>query len=71
MPTELMLLLGLVGIFAAIVILLTTIGTITSERQAVTRSLAAVQAMETSPTSMQAELNRPFSNVCSPLEWAG
>ena len=67
MPVELMLVLGLVGIFAAIAILLTTIGTITSERQAVTRSLAAVQAMQTSPASMQAELNKPFSErVLSP-----
>jgi tight adherence protein C len=67
MPTELMLLLGLAGIFLAIVILLTTIGTITSERQAVTRSLAAVQAMESSPASMQSELNKPFSErVVSP-----
>lgn len=67
MPSELVLLLGLAGIFVAIVLLLTIIGAITSERQAVGRSLAAVQAMETSPTSMQAELNKPFGErVLSP-----
>ena len=67
MPAELMLLLGLAGIFLAIVLLLTTIGAITSERQAVSRSLAAVQAMQSAPGSMQAELNRPFGErVVSP-----
>lgn len=67
MPMELMLVLGLLGIFAAIAILLSTIGTITSEKQAVSRSLAAVQAMQSSPSSMQAELNKPFGErVVSP-----
>jgi tight adherence protein C len=67
MPAEMMLLLGLAGIFVAIVLLLTTIGTITSERQAVSRSLAAVQAMQSAPGNMQAELNRPFGQrVVSP-----
>ncbi len=56
MPTELILALGLLAVFLAITILLATIGAITSERQAVNRSLAAVQAIQTSPTSMQAEL---------------
>jgi tight adherence protein C len=58
-PT-LMLLLGLVAIFVAVVLLLTTVGTITSERQAVNRSLAAVEAIQTAPKSMQSELDRPF-----------
>ena len=62
MPANLMLLLGLLGIFLAIVILLTTIGTLTSERQAVNRSLAAVQAIQTAPSSMQSELDRPFKD---------
>jgi len=67
MPAEIMLLLGLLGIFAAIAILLSTIGAITSDKQAVSRSLAAVQAMQTSPASMQAELNKPFGErVVSP-----
>lgn len=60
MSTELMLLLGLGAIFLAITLLLATVGAITTERQAVNRSLAAVQAINTSPTSMQAELDRPF-----------
>jgi tight adherence protein C len=65
--SELMLLLGLLAIFIAIVILLTTIGVITSERQAVNRSLAAVQAIQTAPDQMRAELDRPFKErVTSP-----
>ena len=62
MSAELMLLLGLLAIFIAIVLLLTTIGTITAERQAVNRSLAAVQAIQTAPKSMQAELDQPFKD---------
>jgi len=60
MDPVLILLLGLGAIFAAIVLLLTTIGTITSERQAVSRSLAAVSAMQGAPSSMKSELDRPF-----------
>lgn len=60
MPAQLVLLLGLVAIFLAIVLLLTTIGAITAERQAVNRSLAAVRAMDSAPDQMRAELNRPF-----------
>jgi tight adherence protein C len=62
-----MLLLGLAAIFLAIVLLLTTVGTITAERQAVSRSLAAVEAIQTAPSSMTSELDRPFGDrVVSP-----
>ncbi len=64
MSSELMLLLGLAAIFLAIVLLLTTIGTITSERQAVNRSLAAVRAMDTSP-----DRPRPSSTSRSGTGW--
>jgi tight adherence protein C len=61
------LVLGLVAIFGAIVVMLTTIGTITSERQAVNRSLAAVRAMDSAPDHMKAELDKPFGErVVSP-----
>lgn len=62
MPDQLVLLLGLGAVFLAVVLLLTTIGTITSERQAVNRSLAAVRAMDSSPDSMKAELDKPFGD---------
>ena len=60
MTTPLVLVLGLVAIFLAIVLLLTTIGAITSERQAVNRSLAAVRAMDSAPDQMKTELDKPF-----------
>jgi tight adherence protein C len=60
MSPQLILLLGLAAVFLAIVLLLTTIGTITAERQAVNRSLAAVRAMDSAPDQMKGELNRPF-----------
>lgn len=60
MDGQLVLVLGLLAVFIAIVILLTTIGTITSERQAVNRSLAAVRAMDSAPGHMKAELDLPF-----------
>jgi tight adherence protein C len=62
MSPQLVLLIGLAAIFLAIVILLTTIGTMTSERQAVNRSLAAVRAMDSAPDSMKAELDQPFGD---------
>jgi tight adherence protein C len=60
MAAGLVLIIGLAAIFVAIVLLLTTIGAITSERQAVNRSLAAVRAMDSAPDQMKAELDKPF-----------
>jgi tight adherence protein C len=60
MSNEVLLLVGLAAVFLAILLLLTTVGTITSERQAVSRSLAAVEAIQTAPRSMQNQLDRPF-----------
>jgi tight adherence protein C len=57
---NLVLLLGLCGIFLAIVIALSTFGAITSERAQVNRSLAAVSAIKAAPVGMQQELNKPF-----------
>jgi tight adherence protein C len=59
---QLMLVLGLGAVFLGVVLLLTTVGTITAERQQVGRSLAAVQAIQTAPESMRAELEQPFSS---------
>jgi len=60
MSETLLLTVGLGGIFFAIVIALATLGVITQERQQVGRSLAAVQAMQAAPASMQRDLDRPF-----------
>jgi tight adherence protein C len=63
-----LLVLGLGGIFLAIALGLATMGAITSERQQVSRSLAAVQAIRAAPQSMQDELNRPFvDRVIAPM----
>jgi tight adherence protein C len=57
---SMLLVVGLGAIFASIALALATVGTITSERRAVGRSLAAVQAINTAPASMRNELDRPF-----------
>jgi tight adherence protein C len=61
MGEALVLALGLSAIFLAITLALATIGAITSERQQVGRSLAAVQALHAAPASMHRELNKPFA----------
>ena len=62
MSDTLMLVLGLGGVFLGVVLLLATIGVITSERAQVGRSLAAVQAIQTAPQSLRQELEQPFSS---------
>ena len=62
MSDSLMLVLGLGGVFLGVVLLLATIGVITSERAQVGRSLAAVQAIQTAPQSLRQELEQPFSS---------
>lgn len=64
-----LLLVGLAGIFVALTVLLGTIGALTSERQQVGRSLAAVRAMSgPSNPSIQQEAQPPFADrVVTPL----
>jgi tight adherence protein C len=57
---SMLLLAGLSAIFLAILIALATVGAISSERQQVGRSLAAVQAIHAVPNPMQQELVKPF-----------
>jgi tight adherence protein C len=61
MSDHLILVVGLAGFFLGLVLLLATIGAITTERQQVGRSLAAVQAIQSAPSSMRQELDQPFS----------
>lgn len=62
------LLVGAALVFAAIILLLTTIGVITSERRGVARSVAAIQALDSAPSVLTAELERPFAErVLGPL----
>ena len=55
------LILGLAAIFVAVSLGLAIIGVITSERQQVHRSLAAVRAIAAAPSELQRQLNRPFA----------
>ena len=67
MAPEMLLLGGLASLFVGIVVALSTVGALTTERQQVGRSLAAVEALDSAPRSMRAELDRPFSErVLSP-----
>jgi tight adherence protein C len=45
-----------------VLLLLATVGAITTERQQVGRSLAAVQAIQSAPASMREELDQPFAD---------
>jgi tight adherence protein C len=56
---HLMLLIGLVAIFAAITVALTTVAVLSGERNQVSRSMAAIAAMNV-PGDMDAELNPSF-----------
>jgi tight adherence protein C len=58
---SLILLLGLAGIFLSVVVVISTVGAITTERQQVGRSLAAVRAIRALPNPTQQELSKPFA----------
>jgi tight adherence protein C len=63
-----LLLLGAGLLFASLVLAFSIVGVLTSERRAVARSVAAVNAINTAPSIMTAELDRPFSErVIAPL----
>ena len=62
MSAELVLLLGLFALFVAVALALSIVGAITTERAAVNRSLAAVEAIQAAPPSMREELDQPFGD---------
>ena len=51
MAADLVLALGLAGIFVGLVIAVMTVGLVTHDRRQVSRSLAAVRAINASPAS--------------------
>ncbi len=62
------LLLGAGLLFSALVLAFSIMGVLTSERRAVARSVAAVNAMNSAPSVITAELDRPFSErIIAPL----
>jgi tight adherence protein C len=56
-----LLIIGLVAIFVALTLAIMTMGTATSQRRQVGRSLAAVNALHAAPSPFQQELNKPFA----------
>lgn len=64
----LILLVGLLGIFAAIFLALAAFGVFSNDAGGVSRSLAVLQAFSTAPREMQQEYDAPFSErVLAPL----
>jgi tight adherence protein C len=62
MDPTMLLVLGIGGIFVAGVLVLISLGVGTTERQAVGRSLAAIDAIDSAPSDLRAqELQRPFT----------
>ena len=65
---DMTLLVGAALLCGAMILFLTVIGVITSERRGVARSVAAVQAMDSAPDVLKAEIDRPFAErVIAPL----
>ncbi|MCW2736407.1 type II secretion system F family protein [Nocardioides sp.] len=63
-----LLLLGAGLLFTSLVVAFSIVGVLTSERRAIARSVAAVQAIHSAPSVMTAELERPFTErVIAPL----
>jgi tight adherence protein C len=63
-----LLMLGAGLLFTALVVALSTMGVLTSERRAVARSVAAVQAINSAPAIVSDEIDRPFAErVIAPL----
>jgi len=66
-PTVLFI-VGLVAIFASITLALSVIGVVTSEKRAIGRSLAAINAINSAPDTLRQELEKPFGErVLDPL----
>ena len=52
----------------SMVLALSVIGVITSERRGVARSVAAIQAMDSAPSVLKSEVDRPFAErIIAPL----
>jgi tight adherence protein C len=62
------LLLGAALLCAAMILALSVIGVMTSERRGVARSVAAVQALDSAPSVLKQEIEQPFAErVIAPL----
>ncbi|RYB96372.1 type II secretion system F family protein [Nocardioides glacieisoli] len=66
--SETVMLLGAGLLCLSMVMALSVIGVITSERRGVARSVAAIQALDAAPSVLKAEVERPFAErVIAPL----
>jgi tight adherence protein C len=66
--TEMTLLLGAGLVCVSMIIALSVIGVLTTERRGVARSVAAIQALDSAPSVMKEEVERPFAErVIAPL----
>ena len=66
--TQFMLLLGAGLLCVAMVLALSVIGVVTAERRGVARSVAAIQALDSAPSVLKEEIERPFAErVIAPL----
>lgn len=62
------LILGAVLLFVSLALVLSLIGVVSTERQGVARSVAAIQAIDSAPDVLKSELERPFAErVIAPL----
>lgn len=68
MPSTLILAAGALLLFGALTLALCLIGVVTAERRGVSRSVAAIQALDAAPSVLKEELERPFAErVIAPL----
>ncbi len=68
LPSSLLLVLGIGGIFASLTLALTVIGVTTQERKSMGRSLAALEALTSAPDEMTKDLDKPFrERVIEPM----
>ncbi|WP_210438143.1 type II secretion system F family protein [Nocardioides xinjiangensis] len=66
--SEMMMLIGAGLLCTATIMALSVIGVMTSERRGVARSVAAIQALDSAPSVLKQELERPFAErVIAPL----
>lgn len=66
--TEMTLLIGAGLLCLAMIMALSMVGVITSERRGVARSVAAIQALDSAPVALKSEVERPFAErVIAPL----
>jgi tight adherence protein C len=66
--TESVMLIGAGLLCVSMIMALSVIGVITSERRGVARSVAAIQALDSAPSVLKAEVERPFAErIIAPL----